>query len=46
MTNTPPVIILDNGSAADIPKSKIGRFIVSDGTLFQGYYLHKKEENI
>lgn len=44
--NTLSIIILDNGSAADIPKSKIGRFIVSDGTVFQGYYLKKKEENI
>ena len=34
-------IILDNGSAADqIPKDARGRFILQDGTVFQGYYMN------
>ena len=32
-------IILDNTSAAEqIPKDARGRFILGDGTVFQGYY--------
>lgn len=35
-------IILDNSEAADlIPKDAQGRFIVQDGTVFQGYYMEE-----
>lgn len=42
--NVLSVIILDNGDAADkIPKDAVGRFLDSNGDLFQAYYF--KDEN-
>ena len=36
-------IILDNSEAADlIPKDAQGRFIMQDGTIFQGYYMEEE----
>ena len=41
-----PLIIIGDGRASEqIPHNARGRFLMEDGTLFQGYYLNESSDS-